>query len=520
MVNIKCISEKEKITKISEISKIRECLEDNRVDITQQVSQRNRRKGRTFISAFILVLCMCLTGCGSGNDIVKDYGARSETEDEQNGESSEKISAKGKTVREMVGGDMVKCEDRFEVNGISVEFDAKGLVPDVQSLNAYTATGIGDMRDKEEEIVHNLFGDTAEVVENAGEIGSYNGFTFGGSLGLDGCYDEIVFSCDTTINNSFDEDESLDMIADRVNGHRWIDKEDYFLHMYKGIYDGNECGLIYAFSYKTMRSYIALKVLDFTDYFPDRNVTWCYSRNTLVNEGDKMIGYDGIYQNIINKTNAMSGHEEEALKSARSFVSDEFAVGIAEDMAAFSFESDDADAREQLLFLNEEEKQQIDSQEGENIGLCDGYRIYIDSCFSGLHLPYVDDADRNMTAVSNYGTVYVTSRGIAAAYIEAQVNITDVTENILLLDSGRILESFKDIIINDLDMEQLKGLRRLYFNRMTMCYYPVQNPDDENEYTYIPVWEFMTNGSALNSGGKSVVVYVNAIDGSLIDAVY
>ena len=76
------------------------------------------------------------------------------------------------------------------------------------------------------------------------------------------------------------------------------------------------------------------------------------------------------------------------------------------------------------------------------------------------------------------------------------------------------------IYIYDLDMEQLKGLRRLYFNRMTMCYYPVRNPDDENEYTYIPVWEFMTNGGDLNSGGKSVVVYVNAIDGSLIDVVY
>lgn len=66
MVNIKCINNKEKIIKISEISKIRKYLEDNRVDIMQEIIQRNWRKGRAFIPAFILILCMCLTGCGSG----------------------------------------------------------------------------------------------------------------------------------------------------------------------------------------------------------------------------------------------------------------------------------------------------------------------------------------------------------------------------------------------------------------------------------------------------------------------
>ena len=58
--------------------------------------------------------------------------------------------------------------------------------------------------------------------------------------------------------------------------------------------------------------------------------------------------------------------------------------------------------------------------------------------------------------------------------------------------------------------------KKLYFNKLALTYYPVTDPKDENAFTYIPVWEF----TATMQSRRYVVVYINAIDGSLTDVVY
>ena len=58
--------------------------------------------------------------------------------------------------------------------------------------------------------------------------------------------------------------------------------------------------------------------------------------------------------------------------------------------------------------------------------------------------------------------------------------------------------------------------RQLYFNKLDLRYYPVINPDDDNEFTYVPAWEY----TATAQSRTSVVVYINAIDGELIEVVY
>ena len=62
-------------------------------------------------------------------------------------------------------------------------------------------------------------------------------------------------------------------------------------------------------------------------------------------------------------------------------------------------------------------------------------------------------------------------------------------------------------------------MKQLTFDNMKLRYYPVQNPSDEDEYTYIPVWEFSTKWDIKNRGDKRFYVYINAIDGSLVDVV-
>ena len=153
--------------------------------------------------------------------------------------------------------------------------------------------------------------------------------------------------------------------------------------------------------------------------------------------------------------------------------------------------------------------------DGISSGLLDGYFVNYASRFNGLTVP---NYSGNITAMKNQGYVKTASGGVYSAFINVQMNVKDVTENVRLLDGERIAESFRDIVSEKLDHDKLEGRNKLYFTSMKMYYYPIQNPSDETEFTYIPVWEFKTNDD--NQGKDPVCVLVNAIDGSLVDVVY
>ena len=523
MVNIKCINRKEKIRKISEISKVRKCLKYNIVDIMQEIIQRNWRKGRAFIPAFILILCMCLTGCGSGNDIVKDYGVSQETEGKSNGESiSEKIYASGETVRDMLGSANVEYEDSFDSGGIPVEVNVKGFVPDVPTLNTYQVEDIKEFTANEEKVVDNLFGDTAEKLDKVPEPLQFvddSGKTYYSDNELWQWYSDIYF--EDIFAKQYDMEEQKRLLTSN-DFYKWLDAPEGYIHIYKGKYNNMEFGLIYAYCDNDMTGYITFALINPADYFPDMNAFQCMSDNRMdigYNEdGDLELNItdSDAYQNdnelgriISGRTNAMEGREDEALNAARSFIIDYLLVSCPNEMAAFSF---DSDFKGQLLFIDKEEAA---GSLNDDSGLLDGYFVNYASRFNGLTVP---DYSGNITAMKNQGYVKTASGGVYSAFINVQMNIKDVTENVRLLDGERITESFRDIVSEKLDHDKLAGRNKLYFTSMKMYYYPIQNPSVETEFTYIPVWEFKTNDD--NKGKSPVCVLVNAIDGSLVDVVY
>jgi ABC-type sulfate transport system substrate-binding protein len=94
--------------------------------------------------------------------------------------------------------------------------------------------------------------------------------------------------------------------------------------------------------------------------------------------------------------------------------------------------------------------------------------------------------------------------------------VTDVVDDVQILDVDKIKESFKAVLIDAVDEMELDGMKQLIFDDMKLRYYPVQNTSDENEYTYIPAWEFSTKWDIKNRNDKTFCVYINAIDGTLM----
>ena len=304
--------------------------------------------------------------------------------------------------------------------------------------------------------------------------------------------------------------------------YKWLDAPEGYIHIYKGKYNNMEFGLIYAYCDNDMTGYITFALIDPADYFPDMNAFQCISDNWMEigynEDGDPELNItdSDAYQNdneldriISGRTNAMEGREDEALNAARSFIIDYLLISCPDEMAAFSF---DSDFKGQLLFID---KDAVAGSLNDDSGLLDGYFVNYASRFNGLTVP---NYSGNITAMKNQGYVKTASGGVYSAFINVQMNVKDVTENVRLLYGERITESFRDIVSEKLDHDKLAGRNKLYFTSMYMYYYPIQNPSDETEFTYIPVWEFKTNDD--NQGKNPICVLVNAIDGTLVDVVY
>ena len=522
MVNIKCINRKEKITNISEISKVRKCLRYNIVDIMQQANQRKRRKGRAFISAFILIFCMCLTGCRNGNDIVKDYGVRSETEDKPNDESSEKISANGKTVREMVGGDTLEFEDSIEINGFPIYMDIKSAVIDVPSLDVYQVHRVSDGKKEEDEIVKNLFGDTAVKLD---EIPSSMTNISTVTPNITGAYYDVIWEF------GFDNEDDA---QDAKMG--WVDGDERYIHLYQGKYEGNDFILLYGYSDISKTRTIMFTPVSVGDFISNPEYDGVFIYNAEENKTAEKIFLD-------NDENRLSYSPDEMVSEASSFLRDKLGVNVYNGMIS----ADNADlnidlgtgfvGENELVFVNSEKYNNIweghtikmkgggldldigvrdVTNEIANTGLLDGYELCFPNKFLGVAL--VGDTDKYEVPIG-YNNIFITSKGVMTVRLSQKMEVTDIVENVQILDGDKVIESFKAVLLDAVDKMELDGMKQLIFDNMILRYYPVQSPSDGDEYTYIPVWEFSTKWDIKNRGDKRFNVYINAIDGTLVDVV-
>ena len=77
-----------------------------------------------------------------------------------------------------------------------------------------------------------------------------------------------------------------------------------------------------------------------------------------------------------------------------------------------------------------------------------------------------------------------------------------------MLDFENIKEAIRDCIENKIDVSKL-DINYINIDTIDLKYYPFQNPQNEKEYTMIPVWW-------VNCSTKNFMMIINAVDGSLL----
>lgn len=109
-------------------------------------------------------------------------------------------------------------------------------------------------------------------------------------------------------------------------------------------------------------------------------------------------------------------------------------------------------------------------------------------------------------------TVSVTDKGIIGATIRNPIVFISSTTGVKLL----LLEDVKKIIRDGIGEfaefnHELIKVSSMKFNRLTLGYYRVSDPEHEDQYTYVPAWRLWNNSNF------NLSFVVNAMDGSVVE---
>lgn len=475
---------------------------------------------------FLLIpvaLSMILAACGKSDNIVIDYGYQPGNEENQNEDKGDSfadasvsvsggrsVSSTNQTVRDMAGGAVIEWEDSMEASGVPVDISLKCNVPDLESLSAYQAGRVSFEHLDEDRIVNNIFSDTADKLEELSDYSNkvnnegYNGRILS-------AYNDFIYN--NGLQDYFEADADAPM---------WIDADEGYMHIYEGLYDGVDFCLLFMYSDISRKRSVMLAPLKIEEYISEPECDDFFVYNAEENSAAKDVSLKEV-------KNRLEASPDELEAKACDFVENKLMLPIYKGIISADindvYTTYGVSGMNELVFINSGKQagviaeHTVESEQGggkfdtghrdiENIiansGVFDGYELYFSRRLSGVSIDVMP---------VNEGSIYLTSRGIMEVRLDQSVEINDITENIQILDLSKIKQSIKDVLADKLEKDRLKASNRLVFNQMSMVYYPVMNPKNEEEYTYIPAWRLMTNDS-------SVTLYINAIDGTLVDAVY
>ena len=99
--------------------------------------------------------------------------------------------------------------------------------------------------------------------------------------------------------------------------------------------------------------------------------------------------------------------------------------------------------------------------------------------------------------------------------------VEKLADDVALLSFENAMQSFEEQVSQNMDVTQLGFTRndtkgKIYFKQVDLISYMLPSPENNNEYTFIPVWAI----SSMNATSIQSITLINAMDGSLVDILY
>ena len=529
---------------------------------------------RYICAALSILICLGSTSCGKHLTVVDEYGRQ----DDSSGNTTQ-LSTGGDAYYEQSGGESIQdifgpsisWRDDFTVGDIPVKVSAYYDVPDIDGVNVFHNKKIGDGLDQEDAIVKSLFGDTAEKLEEIKYINEYD------YLPMMYEYREIVREFNMVNPDVGDDDPEKYYIDHSVitastgEVYKWKDENNLYIHMYEGQYEGTRFGLLLAYNFFNHCKYIFFEPISIKDYYPE------YDFKSLLVAGSN--NFAGQAQDLDNKC---SENIEMLKQDTEALLSDTFRLGdfvtVTEDadqyktlnvdnLASFvyyGYGTNEIDPGSSVLMFSDadyistlkkgaegqsvdyniladqrdlyteysqdhdmdiysfimSESQSANADVVEPEFTVDGYALYVMGGYSSLM-----DMYSMFMPSGNTGIVKYTSKGLYSVNLKIYDETLGVTENVKLLEFDKLEEAFKaglaerdDFSLERFKPENLPAPTYVSIGSMGLTYYAYSENEDSDEYDYIPAWQFLATGDG--AMGNPGTIYVNAIDGSIIDIQY
>ncbi len=508
-----------------------------------------KKKRYSRILAYTLCLSLLATGCGKSAEDVTDYGSKqteaengstaaktgadteAQPKTEAGSESTKKAAGakNGHTLADQLGGTDLSYEQSFPIGNITGKISAKvrlldymsvaseeieeyeqtameglamgeSLLYDTETLPSYRVQEMSADKVYEQEIVKNILGDTATEVHR--NISVKNGDAQYAVSAAQDTYNLYVMSDDADPDSQPEEFSS------------WDENDLYTLHTYEGTFNGIETQLVINYR-KDKKS----KVITFgPKNWADAVSTPGYNEYSTANDGKVLLpskdkddtfepqSIETFFPDLTNQ----AGSDLGAMRSdAQKFAEEKLLLKLPES----AFLDDRIYGRKPTQILSYPEGE-LDKADPKDV-ILDGYDIVLAQGIG--RQSYYMDPEITDVARENFGSVYVTKKGIVAGDFHITYDFEErLSDQVAILPFDTAMEALQEGISSKLDTSKISGTEAV-FQEADLVYYPIPSPDKEGEYTFIPVWVLSIYSNQYHCAGH---VVMNAMDGTILEVTY
>ena len=432
------------------------------------------------LSILSITLIISLSACGKKSEDISDYGNQNKA---TNSDVADDVSGYG-SLRDKLGTDTINWQETVSAGGIDYKFNIVYDVPDMENVPVYIIMLISDIDKMEKELVENIFKDGFEEVHEISK-------------------DEESDVADVIFSNWYNESElgRVENTDAYIDYEEAVKDEDFFnswnkygnfsLHTYKGMYEGTEYYAV--FSRYEDGNYIVLRLIkdNISDFMGNDDIIgYTYYSNNVIPQYLNSVVYK-------DEDNAAFNEKEQLADKAISFLnnslgSDYYIADTTDDLAFYGYTNDGLYGTD-IIELN-------------------GYRLELknkvleNGNYEGTKLfGYFRSHESECIEISSKGIIYMC---IGMLYEDLKEKSSDT--NMLSFES--IKNVVKNTLENEIDVSRI-SINHINIDKIALRYYPVVNPDNESEFTLIPVWW-------LHSSTKSFGITINAVDGSVVSINY
>ena len=461
------------------------------------------RKAILFFMA--VSVTVSIAACGKKKNEISDYGTESVASQSDSGSIGEDNKAKANEFGSLIDKletDKIEWQESFDVNGVKFNIKLDYDVPDISQVPIYTLETVSDTDKREKEILSVLFGNEYEEI--------HEDFIYSENVKYEDNYPlyELVYNTYYTFSG-----ETIDPDVLEEDMKTWESVGSFEIHSYKGKYDNKEYYAVFSINPEKYLFALSLLPVDLKEFMED----------TAVSDYSEFYGieWEDIDSNehevIDDAQNKCVDKKDEIKEKAEKFInntlgalgktyymcqvyegdSNSSSVSAGYDDSIFSVK--DNGVYTQIRFINDD-----------GSVFYDGYPLFVTNDFNNMNCLYEGTKLKSKKeAIDYYWGIYFCSKGLLYAqldlgYLYAEPSVNDTP----LLSFESIKEALKEQIKYKFNSSE-SSISTININNLDFVYYPINNPDKENEFTFVPAWDF-------SIWPHNIRVVINAVDGSIL----